>query len=285
MAYPIKQGFIAITPNLPFYNYRFDNDFKNQVSGIDIEKSLESCYCLESYFEKLFKNLVKKKSWVSHIVMRNKSLSSEEYFYFIKAFYGEYESACSDVLLGMPSHFLDSVINSVCNGTLISGGDLPKLVTHCNNEKDMRPIRFKGKNNDTLERKLRKGSSSKDYVSKDRFDGQHFTSSFLKKIFKSKRLQEKLRVHTYEDTKGIIGASCHNEEDLLMAQEIGADYCFLSPLKSINKEHPNLSWSSFSKMASSVNVPVYALGGLDFDDLETAKKYSAAGIAGISMFT
>lgn len=285
MAYPIKQGFIAITPDLPFYDYHFDNAFKNHVTNADIDKAIRSTDRMESYLEKLFKKLVQKKSWVSHIVMRNKSLSSEEYSYFIKRFYGKYEFACSDTLLGMPSHFLFSVIDSVCNGTLISDDDLPKLITHCNNEKDMRPIRFKGVFYDNLEKALRRGCSSKNYIPKDRFDGQHFTSSFLKEIFKSKRLQEKLKVHTYEGAKGIIGASCHNEEDLFMAQEIGADYCFLSPLKSSNKGHQNLSWSRFSKMASNVNMPVYALGGLDFDDLESAKKNSAAGIAGISMFT
>ena len=45
-----------------------------------------------------------------------------------------------------------------------------------------------------------------------------------------------------------------------------------------------MSWDAFSKLVSKSKVPVYALGGLELNDLETSKKYGAMGIAGISMF-
>ena len=58
----------------------------------------------------------------------------------------------------------------------------------------------------------------------------------------------------------------------------------LNHIKSKNKDFPNMGWDAFSKLVSKSKVPVYALGGLELNDLETSKKYSAAGIAGISMF-
>lgn len=84
----------------------------------------------------------------------------------------------------------------------------------------------------------------------------------------------------------ILGASCHNAKELEHAQHIGADFALLSPVCH-TQSHPDsrpLGWEQFFSMSDQVNIPVYALGGLDVDDIDTAKQYGAQGMAGISAF-
>jgi thiamine-phosphate pyrophosphorylase len=53
----------------------------------------------------------------------------------------------------------------------------------------------------------------------------------------------------------------------------------------INKFNSKLGWKNFSKLAAQCSTKVFALGGMNFLDLEIARKHGAHGIAGISMFT
>ena len=274
MAYPIKHGFIAITPEISgpyiFNVEEYGQDHPSTYNNIDY-------YC-----ESLLRVLFEEKSWIKYIVLRNKKLSLKQYCEFLEAFFHAWDFVFEAFLNRLPNNFEDAVADSL---SVESHKILPKTIIHCDNEKQMQPIKFQNGGLDSF------GNIINIYYEKcdTFFDGFHLTSSFVREIYSSKKLQEKLKANTHPkthtDTKGIIGASCHTEKDLFMAQEIGADYCFLSPLKSIDKDYPNLSWSRFSKMVSSVKMPVYALGGLKFDDLETSRKYGAAGIAGISMYT
>ena len=274
MAYPIKHGFIAITPEISgpyiFNVEEYGQDHPSTYNNIDY-------YC-----ESLLRVLFEEKSWIKYIVLRNKKLSRKQYREFLVAFVHAWEFVIEAFLTTIPNNFEDAVADSL--GVELHN-IVPKTIIHCDNEKQMQQIKLKNGDLDSF------GNIINIYYEKcdTFFDGFHLTSSFVREIYSSKKLQEKLKVNTHlktpTDTKGIIGASCHTEEDLFMAQEIGADYCFLSPLKSIDKDYPNLSWSRFSKMVSSVKMPVYALGGLKFGDLETSRKYGAAGIAGISMYT
>ena len=277
MAYPIRHGFIAITPEISGpYTFNVE-EYCSDGTTIEFNN-------IDNYLESLLSVLFEEKSWIKYIVLRNKKLSLKQYHEFLEAFIHAEEFAFNNFLGRFPNNFEDAVADSL-SLDVESHKILPKTIIHCDNEKQMQPIKFQNGGLDSF------GNIINIYYEKcdTFFDGFHLTSSFVREIYSSKKLQEKLKVNTHlktpTDTKGIIGASCHTEEDLFMAQEIGADYCFLSPLKSIDKDYPNLSWSRFSKMVSSVKMPVYALGGLKFGDLETSRKYGAAGIAGISMYT
>lgn len=82
----------------------------------------------------------------------------------------------------------------------------------------------------------------------------------------------------------LLGVSCHNELEIAHAQQIGADYLLLSPVKTTSS-HPGvlpLGWGNFKAMVEQANVPVYALGGVDQNDLVQAKLAGAQGVAGIS---
>ena len=76
-------------------------------------------------------------------------------------------------------------------------------------------------------------------------------------------------------------ASCHNAEELCRAGELGLDFAVLSPVLS-TQSHPgaaHLGWEAFGEIAAGSPIPVYALGGLCRDDMETAWRHGAHGIA------
>lgn len=80
-----------------------------------------------------------------------------------------------------------------------------------------------------------------------------------------------------------LAASCHNEEEILMAQNLGMDFVVVSPVQK-TLSHVNaqpLGWNAFSSMTATSKLPVYALGGINEQDLEKAWQCGAQGIAGI----
>lgn len=81
----------------------------------------------------------------------------------------------------------------------------------------------------------------------------------------------------------LLGASCHSRKELEHATEIGADYALLSPVAS-TASHPQvapLGWEGFRQMVEQVNLPVYALGGMEREDLSRARAMGGQGIAAI----
>ena len=81
-----------------------------------------------------------------------------------------------------------------------------------------------------------------------------------------------------------VAASCHNLEELQQAARLALDFCVLGPVKP-TASHPGgtvLGWERFAELAAAATIPVYALGGLNPDDLETARRHGAHGVALIS---
>jgi 8-oxo-dGTP diphosphatase len=79
----------------------------------------------------------------------------------------------------------------------------------------------------------------------------------------------------------LVGASCHDERELAMAQALGADFVVLGPVLP-TLSHPGasaLGWDRFASMIEGCPLPVYALGGLAPADLERAWTAGAHGIA------
>ncbi len=79
----------------------------------------------------------------------------------------------------------------------------------------------------------------------------------------------------------LCAASCHSHAELQRAAELGLDFALLSPVLP-TKSHPgaaHLGWEKFSELVSNSVIPVYALGGLQQDDMETAWQSGAHGIA------
>lgn len=79
----------------------------------------------------------------------------------------------------------------------------------------------------------------------------------------------------------IVGASCHDAEELALAARLGADFAVLGPVKP-TLTHPlarTLGWPGFARLARGAGVPVYALGGLGERDASQAMRAGAHGLA------
>ncbi len=78
-----------------------------------------------------------------------------------------------------------------------------------------------------------------------------------------------------------VSASCHDAEELVLAEHLGADFVVLSPVQP-TASHPgaaHLGWPRFADLIADYPLPVYALGGLSGDDLDMARAFGAHGIA------
>lgn len=80
---------------------------------------------------------------------------------------------------------------------------------------------------------------------------------------------------------GWCGASCHNEEEIFHAERLNVDFVVLSPVLP-TLTHPDsltLGWQKFSAFCRQSSLPIYALGGMLYDDLQTALESGGQGIA------
>lgn len=85
----------------------------------------------------------------------------------------------------------------------------------------------------------------------------------------------------------LLSVACHNESEMDRARQIDADCILLGPVVPTlthPDQHEVLGWQAFERLTCLSGVPVYALGGMQLADLETAWEAGAVGIAGIGAF-
>ncbi len=83
------------------------------------------------------------------------------------------------------------------------------------------------------------------------------------------------------DNKFLLSASCHDAKELEHASRLQLDFAVLSPVKRTTS-HPEaqpLGWNKFGDFVESPSVPVYALGGMQAEDLKKSIKCGGQGIA------
>jgi 8-oxo-dGTP diphosphatase len=81
----------------------------------------------------------------------------------------------------------------------------------------------------------------------------------------------------------LVGVSCHDETEIAQAMRLGADFATLSPVYE-TPGHPQsapLGWDRFADLVAQATLPVYALGGLEVDDVDAARMSGAQGVAAI----
>ncbi len=103
-------------------------------------------------------------------------------------------------------------------------------------------------------------------------DGIHLTSERLR------RARHRPVSHDY-----LLSASCHDPGEIELANRLGIDFAVISPVKS-TASHPEarpLGWERFAHLAEQAQMPVYALGGVGPDDLQTVQNKGGQGIAAI----
>lgn len=83
----------------------------------------------------------------------------------------------------------------------------------------------------------------------------------------------------------ILATSCHNIKELEHACRVKADFAVLSPVKK-TISHPlsddPLGWRRFGDLVKNLSIPVYALGGMQPEDLQQSHAVGAHGIAVLS---
>lgn len=82
----------------------------------------------------------------------------------------------------------------------------------------------------------------------------------------------------------IIGATAHNLEEALRAEREGADYLGLGAVfPSSSKENTiPLSMEELARICKSVSIPVVAIGGLTYENMDVLRGSGVDGIAVIS---
>ena len=83
-----------------------------------------------------------------------------------------------------------------------------------------------------------------------------------------------------------LAASCHNAEELALAEQMDVDFVTLSPVLP-TLTHPDaqpLGWEQAQQLIASFGKPVFLLGGLGPDDRQQAWDIGAQGVAGIRAF-
>ncbi len=79
----------------------------------------------------------------------------------------------------------------------------------------------------------------------------------------------------------LVFASCHNAAELAQASRLGLDAVLLGPVQE-TQSHPGqtpLGWAAFAKLIEGSALPVYAIGGMAADDVVTAQRAGAQGVA------
>lgn len=81
-----------------------------------------------------------------------------------------------------------------------------------------------------------------------------------------------------------VGKSCHSLESAIKAQDDGADYVFYSPVFEVEGKGKPVGLDGLKEVLKSVNIPVYALGGINRENLKSVLDTGVYGVAGIRMF-
>ena len=83
-----------------------------------------------------------------------------------------------------------------------------------------------------------------------------------------------------------LAASCHNAEELSLAEQMGVDFVTLSPVQP-TRTHPDavpLGWEQAAQLIAGFSKPVFLLGGVGPAERQKAWEAGAQGVAGIRAF-
>jgi thiamine-phosphate pyrophosphorylase len=93
-----------------------------------------------------------------------------------------------------------------------------------------------------------------------------------------------LRTLKNRENFSLVGVSAHTVEELREAEHLGADYATFSPVFATECKRgvEPKGLDELKRACDSVNIPVYALGGIDATNAESCIKAGAAGVCEMS---
>ncbi len=83
-----------------------------------------------------------------------------------------------------------------------------------------------------------------------------------------------------------LSASIHNPFELDLARQLDVDMGLVAPVQP-TITHPDagpLGWSRFRELTEQAGFPIYALGGMQLEDIARARQQGGQGVAGIRLF-
>lgn len=87
----------------------------------------------------------------------------------------------------------------------------------------------------------------------------------------------------------LIGRSCHDFDEVLKAEQQGADYCTLSPIfapiSTKLSSTQTIGLELLEKISRNVSIPVFALGGIDDTNAGLCLSRGAYGVASLGAVT
>jgi thiamine-phosphate pyrophosphorylase len=86
------------------------------------------------------------------------------------------------------------------------------------------------------------------------------------------------------DPRATIAVSCHSLEDVQQAEQQGANFVVLSPIYASPGKGEPIGLTALEQVTSKVAIPVFALGGVTWENAPDCLRAGAAGIAGIRLF-
>lgn len=90
-----------------------------------------------------------------------------------------------------------------------------------------------------------------------------------------------LRAQEHRPKDLLVGASCHDQDELQRAAALDVDFVVLGPVLPTPSHAfaPALGWKHFAELAVHASQPVFAIGGLETRHLDDAMQCGAHGLA------
>jgi len=84
----------------------------------------------------------------------------------------------------------------------------------------------------------------------------------------------------------LVAASCHDRAELMRAGELSLDFVTVAPVRAIagQPDMRPLGWSGFGQLSQYSPLPIYALGGIAMEDLQSVREHGGFGVAGTRAF-
>lgn len=83
----------------------------------------------------------------------------------------------------------------------------------------------------------------------------------------------------------ILSYSAHSLDDILNAHKAKIDYIFISPIFAVENKNSPLGIDFIKQIPSEIKPKIFALGGINSDNIKAFENLGIAGIAGIRIFS
>ena len=106
----------------------------------------------------------------------------------------------------------------------------------------------------------------------------------LAKVLKSVDCFDSTRGVESRNDEKILSYSAHSLDDILKAHKAKIDYIFISPIFVLENKNPPLGIDFIKQIPREIKPKIFALGGINANNIKAFENLGIAGIAGIRAF-